>query len=99
MGWRVGVTTTFPVPVDPKYAEPTSDSPYITGAWHDQAHLTVESAEPATEFTLYTVLWPERGPQPRSARTSIQSPGTLTIERPDGQTGVLTLSDTSLVLK
>ena len=97
--WRASVTDKFPVPVDPKYAKPNAADPFITGAWHDQAHLTAESATAASDFTVYAVLWPERGTQSRTAHVSLKSPDTLMIERPDGKTEVLTLSDASLVLK
>src|SRR5436190_583877 len=41
--FRGAVTQKFPVPVDPKYVKAEDDSSYITGTWHEQAHLTVES--------------------------------------------------------
>ncbi|MES2697951.1 MAG: heparinase II/III family protein [Verrucomicrobiota bacterium] len=88
--------TEFPIPVDPKYTK-GGGSVYITGSWHNQAHLAVETAE-ASEFTLYTVLWPERGTQPAKLAATL-SGQTLTIPRPDGKTDTVTLTDTTLVLK
>ena len=96
--WRASVTNKFPVPVDPKYAKADAD-PYITGAWHDQAHLTLESPGAALDFTVFTILWPERGPKPIGAHTTLQKNNTLSISRPDGRTDILTISDASLVLQ
>jgi hypothetical protein len=93
------VTTAFPVPVDPKYTKAGSDSPYITGAWHDQAHLTAESTEAAKEFTIYTVMWPERGSKAVAPVTTLAADDALTIKRPDGKTDVITLSDATLTVK
>ncbi len=96
---RGTTTTEFPVPVDPKYTKADSGSPYITGSWHNHAHLTAESAEPAKEFTVFAVLWPERGAQPATAAATLDASGTLTIRRPDGKTDRVSLGDTALSLK
>ncbi len=97
--WRGTVTTKFPVPVDPKYTKTDPANPYITGSWHDQAHLTVESAEAARDFTVFTVLWPERGAKPTQANATLNADGVLTIKRPDGKTDLVRLDDTSLSLR
>jgi hypothetical protein len=99
MDWRAAVTTRFPVPVDPKYTKVDPANPYITGAWHDQAHLTVEATEAAREFTVFAVLWPERGAQPASATAGLGPDGALTIKRPDGKTDVVRLDDTALSVR
>ena len=52
-------------------------------------YLTLESNETAREFTLYSVLWPERGAK--------SSPLTATLA-PDGKTDHLALTDTALTL-
>ena len=62
--WRGSVTDQFPVPIDEKYATGKVGSNYITGKWTNQSHLTVDSAEPAREFIIFAVLWPERGAKP-----------------------------------
>jgi hypothetical protein len=93
------VTTVFPVPVDPKYAVADGSSPYITGSWHNQSHLTADSLDAAKEFTLYTVMWPERGTQPVVLNATIGANNTLTIPRPDGKTDLLTVTDSTLSLK
>ncbi len=95
VAWRGSVTNEFPVPVDPKYTKVTG-SPYITGTWHHHAHLTAESTAPAANFTVYAVLWPERGATPAAPRVALADDGRLTIARPDGRTDVLTLTDTAL---
>jgi len=97
--WRGTVTTKFPVPVDPKYTSGDNDSPYVTGTWHDQAHLAVESAEAAKEFTVYSVFWPERGTKPAAFAATLGAGDVLTIKRPDGKTDVITLSDETFSLK
>ncbi len=99
LAWRGTVTTKFPVPVDPKYAKADPENPYITGSWHDQAHLTVESVDAAREFTIYTVLWPERGAKPARADAVLGADGTLTIKRPDGKTDRVRLEDAMLSVK
>lgn len=99
VAWHGTKTTQFPVPVDPKYAQAESGSPYITGTWHDQVHLTLESSEAAREFTVYAVLWPERGPEPASLAASLASNGSLRITRGDRKSDTLTITDAGLDLK
>ncbi len=96
--WHGTVTHQFPVPVDPKYAKGEVGGSYLTGTWHDQQHLTVESAGAAADFTVYTVLWPERGTSPAVVSATLNA-GNLTVFRPDGQTDTLTLTDGTTVLK
>jgi hypothetical protein len=98
IAWRGTTSTEFPVPVDPKYAKAETGSPYVTGTWHNHAHLRAESEEPAQEFTVYAVLWPARGDEPKVAEASVDPSGALTIRRPDGRVDVLTLTDTRLSL-
>ena len=97
--WRGRTSTGFPVPVDPKYARAESGSPYITGTWHDQAHLTLESAAPARAFTVFSVLWPERGPIPAAVEVSAGANRQLVVRRPDGTTDRITLDDTTLTVE
>jgi hypothetical protein len=97
--WRATQTDQFPVPVDPKYATGEVSGSYLTGKWTPQQHLTLESNESATEFTVYAVLWPERGEQPRAAQVTLAAPKTLTIQRPDGGTDILSLDDAALTLR
>jgi hypothetical protein len=98
LAWRATQTDKFPVPVDPKYASGEISGSYLTGKWTPQQHLTLESTEPAAEFTIYSVLWPERGAKPATL-TATLSGQTLTIPRPDGKTDTLTVTDTSVTLK
>lgn len=97
--WRSSQTDKFPVPVDPKYATGEISGAYLSGKWTPQQHLTLASNEAATEFTIYSVLWPERGTKPATVSAALAANGTLTIPRPDGKTDKLTLTDTSFSLK
>lgn len=99
IAWRGQATTEFPVPVDPKYTQAAGSSPYITATWHNHAHLTAESTEPAKEFTVFAVLWPERGANPAPLTATLGADGRLTVKRPDGRTDVLRLTDTALALE
>jgi hypothetical protein len=97
--WHSSVTDRFPLPVDPKYVSGEVGSSYVTSKWSNQSHLTLESNMPATEFTVYAVLWPERrGTAPAAVKTTLEDGG-LRVMRPDGKTDRVTLTDTSLELK
>ena len=97
--WHGSVTDKFPVPVDPKYTTGEAGASYVTGKWSDQSHLTLESAKPGTEFTVYAVLWPERSSSAPAKLTTVLHDGALQVTRPDGKTDLITLTDTSLELK
>ena len=90
--WRASQTDQFPVPVDPKYATGEVNGAYLTGKWTPQQHLTLESNESAAEFTLYSVLWPERGAKPAPLAATLAPDGILTIPRPDGKTDRLSIT-------
>ena len=98
LAWHARVTDQFPVPVDPKYASGETGASYVTGKWTPQQHLTAETTTAAKTFTLFTLLWPERGTTPSTVHATVEG-DTLTLTRPDGQTDTLTLTDESLVLK
>jgi hypothetical protein len=97
--WHGNVTDKFPVPVDPKYVSGEVGSSYVTGKWSNQSHLTLESDEFTTEFTVYAVLWPERASSPPPTLRAALLDGVLRVGRPDGRTDLITLTDTSLELK
>lgn len=97
--WSGSVTDKFPVPVDPKYVSGEVGASYVTGKWSDQSHLTLESTAPAKEFTVYSVLWPERGTTPSTKLSATLKGDTLTIARPDGKSDTLTLTDGAVTLK
>lgn len=97
--WRGSVTDEFPVPVDRKYVSGEAGSSYVTGIWSDQRHLTLESAEAATEFTVYAVLWPDRKSSKPTPLSTTLKDGALRVARPDGKTDLIALTDTSLELK
>ncbi len=96
--WKASQTDKFPVPVDPKYASGEVSGAYLSGKWTPQQHLTLESNESATEFTVYSVLWPERGAKPVELKATLNGE-TLTIPRPDGKTDEVTLTDKGLSVK
>ena len=96
VSWRGQVTDRFPVPVDPKYVSGEVGGSYVTRKWSNQSHLTVESREAANDFTVFAVLWPERGTKPVKLAATLGSDGVLTIPRPDGKNDRLTLTDDSL---
>ena len=93
------MTDQFPVPVDPKYTSGEAGGSYVTGKWTNQSHLTLESAETATEFTVYAVLWPERSSSAPAALKVVLNDGALRVTRPDGKIDLVALTDTSLELK
>jgi len=98
--WQTRITDQFPVPVDTKYASGEAGGSYVTGHWGNQAHFTAESAEAAAHFTVFAVLWPEREGAPAHALAArLDARGRLVIERPDGRTDTLTLTDESLTLE
>jgi hypothetical protein len=97
--WRGTVTDRFPVPVDPKYATGEVTGAHLTGKWHNQQHLTLESQEAAESHTVWTVLWPERnGTAPVALKAEWQL-GAFVITRPDGKTDTLTLTHDSINLR
>jgi hypothetical protein len=98
VSWRAHAFTKFPIPVDPDYASGKTGSEYVTGSWHDQGHLTLESEQPAAEFTVYAVLWPERGTTPRAAQATLDGE-VLTVTRPDGKIDRVRLTDSALRLE
>lgn len=97
--WRARTFTKFPVPVDPDYVSGKLGADYVTSSWHDQGHLTLESEQPATEFTVYAVLWPERGAAEPAALNVHARGNSLVITRPDGRTDTLLLTDDTLELR
>lgn len=97
--WRGTVTDRFPVPVDPKYSGGEVKGSYLTGEWHNQQHLTLESTGAAESYTIWTVLWPERdgsAPAPLKAEWQL---GAFVITRPNGRTDTLTLTADSISLR
>ncbi|HVM50868.1 MAG TPA: heparinase II/III family protein [Candidatus Acidoferrum sp.] len=100
VAWKGSVTDQFPVPVDRKYLTGEAGSSYVTGKWSNQDHLTAQSTEAANSFTVFAVLWPERGTNSAPAlSSSLGSDGLLTIGRPDGKTDRIRLNDGGLALE
>jgi hypothetical protein len=98
--WRGSVTDQFPVPVDAKYLTGDAGSSYVTAKWSNQSHLTAESTEAAKSFTVFAVLWPERGTNKSAAiSATLGAAGELTVARPDGKTDRVNLTDDALKLQ
>jgi hypothetical protein len=93
--WDGSVTDQFPVPVDPKYLSGQAGSSYVTAKWSNQSHLRLESRQAAKEFTVYAVLWPERGTTPPKLEVTVQDKQ-LIVRRPDGKSDRLEVGDESL---
>lgn len=97
VSWTASVTDQFPVPIDPKYTAGMAS--YVTAKWTPQSHLTAASNERATSFTVFALLWPERNGQPAGELdATLDAGGTLTIQRPDGKTDKVTLTDDRLTI-
>ncbi|MEO6002271.1 MAG: heparinase II/III family protein [Opitutus sp.] len=96
--WTGRVTDEFPIPVDPKYAKGKAGGEYVTGNWSDQAHFTAESTESAREFSIFAVMWPERGVKAVDLGAQLSTDGILHVRRPDGKRDSIRLTDTSLDL-
>ncbi len=72
----------------------------MTGKWSNQSHLTAETAEAANSFTVFAVLWPERGTNKSVAvSAALGVDGELTVVRPDRRTDRVNLTDDALKLK
>ncbi len=97
--WTGHTTTDFPVPVDPKYSSGKVTGAYLTGTWHDHAHLTVENGSPATSFEIWSVLWPAPTNHAPADLGVERTADGLVITRPDGRTDTLLLADNSISLR
>lgn len=100
VAWRGSVTDQFPVPVDRKYLTGEAGSSYVTGKWSNQSHLTAESTESAKSYTVFAVLWPERGTNKNVALTAtLGADGMLAVIRPDGKSDRVSITDTAFKLE
>jgi len=95
--WVANTTDQFPVPVDPKYTRGEAGGSYVTGKWSNQSHLTLGSIEAEREFTVFSIIWPERGNVAKLDARLCEG-DTLEIKRPDGKTDFVRVSDTSCVV-
>ncbi len=95
--WLAALTDQFPVPVDPKYTKGEVGGSYVTAEWSNQSHLTLASAEAASEFTVFAVLWPERGPAAK-LEAQLRDDATLEVKRPDGKTDFVRVSDATCLV-
>lgn len=97
--WKATKKDRFDVPVDPGYAKGAPSGFGQTGAWDEQSHLLVETAEPSSRHVFYTVLWPERdGTPPSPPSASLATDKCLIVTRPDGKTDQLDFRGDTLSL-
>lgn len=96
--WRGTVTDQFPVPVDSRYTTGEAGGDYITGKWTNHAHLAAETLDPATDFTVYAVLWPDRKVV-RELKVHLREDDALEIPRPDGKRDIVRVDDTTCEIR
>ena len=97
--WKATIKDRFDVPVDPGYTKNAPSGFGQTGAWDEQSHLLVETAEPSSRHVFYTVLWPERDGTPPSPPSAILATDKcLIVTRPDGKTDQLDFRGDTLSL-
>ena len=97
--WKATIKDRFDVPVDPGYTKNSPSGFGQTGAWDEQSHLLVETAEPSSRHVFYTVLWPERdGTPPSPPSASLATDKCLIVTRPDGKTDQLDFRGDTLSL-
>ncbi len=97
--WKATIKDRFDVPVDPGYTKSAPSGFGQTGAWDEQSHLLVETAEPSSRHVFYTVLWPERdGTPPSPPSASLATDKCLIVTRPDGKTDQLDFRGDTLSL-
>lgn len=98
-GFRGRVQAQADVPVDPAYATGTAANYLTTGKWDEQSHLFAEVDTPRQTHEVFAVLWPEREGFPAQPLTVTLTPEqTLIIQRPDGRTDTIRLSDQTLTI-
>jgi hypothetical protein len=98
-GFAGGVQDRADVPVDENYVRGTATNYLTTGRWDEQSHLFADVAEKRTDHEVFAVLWPERKGLPARALTARLVEGGLVIDRPDGRTDHVTLTDERLELR
>ena len=82
------------VPVDPAYAKGTAANYTTTGGWDEQSHLFADVDITRARHTLFAVLWPEREGFPeKEIAVALATDGSLIVQRPDGGTDVIRLTD------
>ncbi len=99
-GFTARVQDHADVPVDPAYAKGTAANYVTTGGWDEQSHLFADVAALRTRHLLYAVLWPERAGFPATKLSATLKPdGSLVVQRPDGRTDTIRLTDEHLSIE
>ncbi|MCF3652038.1 heparinase II/III domain-containing protein [Synoicihabitans lomoniglobus] len=97
--WFATITDEYPVPIDPRYRSKETYA-WVTAEWRDHLNLTLESREAATTYTVFAVLWPEPELGGATALTArVDQQGRMVVDRPDGRTDTITLTDTTVSVK
>ena len=97
--WFASITDRYPAPIDPRYASGETYD-WVTAKWREHVTLRLESKAPAPSFTVIAVLWPERDGLPAAPLDARMSgDGTLVVQRPDGRTDRVVLTDRTLVIQ
>jgi hypothetical protein len=93
--------TGFPVPVDPKYQDPEelAARSYFSAPAVDQAHFAADLEQAVRDGVIFAVLWPDRSAAAAaSLRVRLEDAATLLVERPDGGSDRIELTDTDLTI-
>jgi len=99
-GFTARVQDRADAPVDPAYARGTAANYITTGAWDEQSHLFANVDTLRTQHVLYAVLWPERDGFPATQLSATLKPdGHLVVQRPDGSTDTIRLTDEGLTIE
>lgn len=91
--WFAKITDKYPAPIDPRYRSGETYG-WVTAEWRDHVSLALTTREPASDHTVFSVLWPEPDKY-AMAKISVEldDQNHLTVTRPDGKTDVITLTD------
>lgn len=94
--WFAEINDKYPEPIDPRYRSKETYA-WVTAEWRDHVNLTLTTRTPSTDHTVFSVLWPERD-RHSVARISAtrDEHDRLVVQRPDGQTDLITLNDDQL---
>ncbi len=88
------------VPVDPAYVKGKAANYTTTGGWDEQSHLFAEVDVARARHTLFAVLWPERGGFPeKEISIALADDGRLIVQRPDGRTDAIRVTDEHLTIE
>ena len=94
--------TGFPVDPDPKYKDPAfiSTQSWLFEPAVDQAHFQANTVNDKAQQIIFAVLWPTRNASDQAILdVQLRDTATLLVQRPDGKTDQVRLTDTSLEIR